>query len=199
MSVDIDIDEAATAKRALMLADVPVASLKSGVLAKMGGNIRSWRERRFEIKNEGDNWAVIYYDKQDVEKGRFSCDGYAVESFSDEDELKYGEYGIRLQPYDLSRRVWMLKAESLEEQLEWAEAFLTACKFTDRSGSSTSNSGSSGSVSGSGIDSDEKFYKDVFKVALRSTRASYGYFYLYTDWAKEELMLEYMMTKILQR
>jgi hypothetical protein len=45
--MSIDNDEIPV--RALMQADVPVASLKSGWLTKMGSHIRSWKERRFEV------------------------------------------------------------------------------------------------------------------------------------------------------
>lgn len=95
-------------------------------------------------KNQNDNFMIHYYEnEQDMkEKGSFDCCGfeiyplflsqsiilnicierYQAEFFTSEDTALYGAHGIKLKPFDDSKRIWLFRADNDDEQNQWLEA-----------------------------------------------------------------------------
>ncbi len=46
---------------------------------------------------------------------------YEVEAFTSEETTWYGQYGIKLKSHDDSRRMWLFRAETEEDQQQWME------------------------------------------------------------------------------
>lgn len=61
----------------LLTAEIPRLHIKQGVMMKIGGNVKSWKRRFFVAKNKADNFAISYYDDEQLtnEKGRICCCG----------------------------------------------------------------------------------------------------------------------------
>lgn len=64
-------------KNSLMQYENASQDLKHGFLLKIGGNVKSWKNRYFVAKNKADNYTIIYYEDESMkrEKGRFCCCG----------------------------------------------------------------------------------------------------------------------------
>lgn len=64
-------------KNALMQYENASQDIKGGFLLKIGGNVKSWKNRYFVAKNKLDNYAIVYYEDENMkkEKGRFCCCG----------------------------------------------------------------------------------------------------------------------------
>lgn len=69
--------EGNVSKNELMQYDNPSQDIKRGYLLKIGGNVKSWKNRYFVAKNKSENYAIIYYEDETMrkEKGRFCCCG----------------------------------------------------------------------------------------------------------------------------
>lgn len=69
--------EGNVSKNSLMQYDNPTQAIKGGYLLKIGGNVKSWKNRYFVAKNKSDNYAIVYYEDETMrrEKGRFCCCG----------------------------------------------------------------------------------------------------------------------------
>lgn len=170
---------------ALTQSDTPCENIKMGYLLKMGGNVKNWKKRYFVVKNRADNYTVIYYEDSSMlkEKGRFSCCGYQVESFSEEEETWYGCHGMKLQSYDSQqpKRQWLFRARNESEQSEWLEVFMNTCKKVRPE------------------PLKDTVYHVAFKSAFRQTKAAYGYFGVCFVFGTEVEMLEHLTNQILAR
>lgn len=142
------------------LAPVAATPIKKGILYKLGAHVKNWKRRTFIALNVEDNFEIAYGEEEHgalSEKGRINCFGYIVESFSKEEEKKFGLYGFKLKNYQHADRVWYMRAESEEQLVEWTEIFANACKKTAQ------------------LDFQTPFVMTVFKIAYRAVRDSYGY------------------------
>uniref|UniRef100_A0A7S2SK87 PH domain-containing protein n=1 Tax=Rhizochromulina marina TaxID=1034831 RepID=A0A7S2SK87_9STRA len=110
----------------LMEAPVPDWELKTGFLTKRGDGRKNWSKRWFVAKNAADGFIIEYYTDQTLKtkKGVISCAGYKAQK---DDKMK--KFGITLTPYDESRRVWYIHADSAEEQESWYSIFDNACMY----------------------------------------------------------------------
>lgn len=170
-------------KAALLKADTPKQVIKSGYLMKIGGNVKNWKRRFFVANNKADNFLVIYYEDEHLikEKGRFSCCGYHVESFSVDEMNWYGPFGIKLASHDGSKRQWLFKAHDEADQSQWLEVFMNACKKATPE------------------PEKDPVFIDSFKSAFRMTKAAYGYFGVCFIFGTECEMLEHLCNQILTR
>eukprot|EP01038_Epipyxis_sp_PR26KG_P009412 gene9412-12676_t len=167
----------------LMSSNLPTQRIKQGSLLKIGANVKNWKKRYFVVLNKADNYSIVYYEDETEtsEKGRFTCCGYIVEAFDEEEIFRYGQYGIKLRSSDVSKRLWLLRTESEEEQQQWIEVLSNVCRK---------------------VKSEplrDSVLSDAFKSAFRATRASYGYFGVFTICGTECDMLESLITDILNR
>mmetsp|Transcript_20842 Transcript_20842/g.63454 ORF Transcript_20842/g.63454 Transcript_20842/m.63454 type:complete len:458 (+) Transcript_20842:154-1527(+) len=79
-------------------------------------------------------------------------------NFTEDEEIRHGDYGIKLVPLDSKKRTWMFKADCREDQLSWHIAFHYACSH----------------ASAPRPEADVVY--SAFDVAFRKVRAHYGYF-----------------------
>lgn len=144
--------------------------------------MRNWKRRHFFITNASDNFVVAYAEDNAALniKGSFTCAGYFVKPFAEDEISTSGRHGFKLCPYDDSKRTWWLRADNNEEYEEWLEAFTLACR------KSTSLSA-------------DKHISHAFLIAYRNTRASYGYFGKWRETGNEKELLEILLKNILKR
>lgn len=142
-----------------------VRIIKKGNLFKMGGNRKNWKNRVFVASNKVDNYLISYYS--DVEctdcKGSFSCCGYYVIDFTEDDDILYGKYGFYIKPYDCSKRTYIVRADNKLDKKEWIETFNNACVKTEAINT---------------LDYDIDMNK-AFLLTYESIREIYGYFGYY--------------------
>mmetsp|Transcript_19565 Transcript_19565/g.27947 ORF Transcript_19565/g.27947 Transcript_19565/m.27947 type:complete len:649 (-) Transcript_19565:435-2381(-) len=167
----------------LDLAPIPTQNIKVGYLTKIGANVKSWKRRYFVAKNQSENFVIHYYenDSDMKEKGKFNCCGYKVELFNAEELNSFGSFGIKLKPVDEMKRMWLIRAESEDEQNQWIEVFMNACKRSQPEPQS------------------DEVYSEAFRCAYRVTRASYGYFGVFSIIGTESEMLEQLTYAVLNR
>jgi hypothetical protein len=164
----------------------PTEKLRTGFLDKLGSYIKTWKRRYFVVKNVANNYSIVYYSTSDgienaSERGKIHCEGYQIDSFNDEEEENYGPYGIKLRPYDLSKRIWFLRAETEAVRDEWIETLVNVCKLTAVP-----------------LVEDLRCQR-AFRDAYQNTRASYGYFLWYKPWGSEIQMVQSAIRQILHR
>lgn len=105
--------------------------LKSGMLAKRGDSVKSWKARFFVAYNSADNYKIDYHDGADEKaklKGTIYCAGYRTMEFDEDDIAEHGgEKGIKLVPWSYRRRTWYMKCPDDDERKSWMEVFSAAC------------------------------------------------------------------------
>lgn len=164
----------------------PTENLRAGHLYKLGHNFKTWKHRYFVVKNIADNYSIVYYStsagiENAAERGQIDCCGYQIDSFTDDETEKYGPFGIKLRPFDHSKRIWMLRAETEAIRNEWIETLVNVCKLT-------------------AVPLVEDLrWRQAFRSAYQNTRASYGYFLCYKPWGSETQMLHSTTQQILYR
>jgi hypothetical protein len=106
---------------------------------------------------------------------------YSVETFSQEEEELYGEFGIKLVHPNETKRVWLFRADSEKEHNEWIQTFMNACNksMTDPN--------------------KDMLLVNAFRRALKATRAAYGYFGVCDIIGSEEEMLTQFIKQVLGR
>lgn len=92
------------------------------------------------------------------EISRFSCSGYHVEVFSEDETLVYGEHGIKLVPTNPAKRCWILCATNAAEHSEWMMIFAHACRKSVP------------------VRDPDVLVREAFAVAYQQTRQLFGYF-----------------------
>jgi hypothetical protein len=107
----------------LFPAPLPNIPIKVGFLTKLGEHVRSWKTRYFVATNAADNFVIKYFDDSTCKtlKGKFNCCGYVVQSFNDEEVAMYGQHGIKLIHPDEGKRVWYIRADSVDQQSAWIQ------------------------------------------------------------------------------
>jgi len=171
----------------LLKAPIPDYVLKSGYMIKRGDVRKNWKRRWFVAKNKADNFVIEYFENEDAdkEKGLINCCGYRVDDFDPEEIEDFGkentENGIKLEPYDDTRRKWYFNAESDEDRKEWEKIFQNAVRKADPP-----------------TDPDE-IIAAAFDLAYRATRYSYGYYGWYSINCTEPEMLGNLIGDILNR
>lgn len=145
----------------LLKASLPHHMIKYGNLMKIGKNVKSWKNRYFFVMNENYNYLVLYSSDELCMniKGKFFCNGYSVQAFSNDEVSIHGILGLKLVPFDKTKRVWYLRADTLENYYEWFEVFTIACFNTK--------------VLHNIVDT---YVSMSFNIAYHNVRAKYGYF-----------------------
>uniref|UniRef100_A0A7S1TWE6 PH domain-containing protein n=1 Tax=Phaeomonas parva TaxID=124430 RepID=A0A7S1TWE6_9STRA len=137
------------------------APIKRGILSKKGAKRRNWLDRYFVINNEEKNYLIEYFESDAAgasRHGELEPLGYRAMNFTEDEEIRHGDYGIKLVPLDSKKRTWMFKADCREDQLSWHIAFHYACSH----------------ASAPRPEADVVY--SAFDVAFRKVRAHYGYF-----------------------
>eukprot|EP00601_Ochromonadales_sp_CCMP2298_P027525 CAMPEP_0173285808 /NCGR_PEP_ID=MMETSP1143-20121109/8831_1 /TAXON_ID=483371 /ORGANISM="non described non described, Strain CCMP2298" /LENGTH=279 /DNA_ID=CAMNT_0014224031 /DNA_START=54 /DNA_END=890 /DNA_ORIENTATION=- len=163
----------------LLPAPTPTQALRVGFLTKIGGNVKSWRRRFFVASNRSDNYTIVYYtdDSMQREKGRICCCGYRVQSFTPQEVGWYGSFGIKLTSGD--KRQWLMRAGSDHEHSAWLQVLMNACAKAKPS------------------PLQEVIFESAFRSALRSTRRAYGYHGVHSMVGYEVDMLESLVHCVL--
>jgi hypothetical protein len=162
-----------------------VRIMKQGKLLKLGGNIKNWKSRVFVASNKVDNYLISYYsdDECTICKGSFSCCGYCVVDFTNDDEVLYGSNGFYIKPYDGSKRTYTVRANNELDKKEWIETFQYAC-----SNSSVDNA----------IEYDDNL-ATAFNLAYDATRETYGYYGHHKISGLEIEKMHYLIISILNK
>jgi len=109
-------------------APVPSFDLKSGFLTKRGDAHKNWKRRHCVAHNAADNFRVDYFDGEGGKlKGSIHCAGYHVENFNADDEIQFGQFGLKLVPWMKIRRTWYIRCDNEEDRRSWTKALETAC------------------------------------------------------------------------
>lgn len=107
---------------------VPDFPLKEGTMDKRGDVVKNWKNRFFVALNKADNFVINYMEKEGGKiKGTINCCGYRAREFDEDEAKEYGEFGIKLVPYNERRRTWYMKAKDAADQEEWMRIFNNAC------------------------------------------------------------------------
>jgi len=78
--------------------------------------------------NAADNFRVDYFDGEGGKlKGSIHCAGYHVENFSADDEIQFGQFGLKLVPWIKIRRTWFIRCDNEEDRTAWRKVLETAC------------------------------------------------------------------------
>eukprot|EP01006_Ploeotia_vitrea_P022571 TRINITY_DN54978_c0_g1_i1.p1 TRINITY_DN54978_c0_g1~~TRINITY_DN54978_c0_g1_i1.p1 ORF type:complete len:532 (+),score=83.50 TRINITY_DN54978_c0_g1_i1:68-1663(+) len=108
--------------------------LKCGYIEKMGDVVKNWKKRYLVLLNEKDDYIAYYYVKEDdssdpkKSKGKIMLDGYQVKKNEESEQKEFGEFGLKLVPYNERRRTWRIKCPSAAEQEEWKTALNLGCR-----------------------------------------------------------------------
>lgn len=83
----------------------PHCVVKKGTLTKKGLINSSPRSRHFVAYNQKDNYRVDYYESDNgMRKGSIDCCGYYLRLMDKRENELYGPNGLKLVPYDVTRR-----------------------------------------------------------------------------------------------
>ena len=115
--------------KGLLLSQAPTreTSIAEGQISKQGGSVLSWKKRHFVVLNEKDNYKIEYYESKGGKlKGDIECAGYSVVPFQQGDIEQYGPHGLKLVPYQPSRRTWYLRFDNDKLCTEWSSILQNA-------------------------------------------------------------------------
>jgi hypothetical protein len=161
--------------------------LKSGYMMKRGDVVKNWKRRWFVAKNKVDNFVIEYYETEDSPKpkGVVQPCGYRVDDFDPEEIDEFGPEnsanGIKLEPYDDTRRQWYFNCDTEEDKKEWEKIFQNAVRKSDPP-----------------TDPDPVIAA-AFDEAYRATRYAYGYYGWYSINCTEPEMLGNLIGDVLNR
>lgn len=106
----------------------PDYPLKEGTMDKRGDVVKNWKNRFFVALNKADNYVINYMEKEGGKiKGSINCCGYRARDFEEDEAKEYGEFGIKLVPWNERRRTWYVKAKDAQDKEEWMRVFNNAC------------------------------------------------------------------------
>jgi hypothetical protein len=161
--------------------------LKTGFMMKRGDVVKNWKRRYFVAKNKVDNFVIEYYETEDAPKakGVIQPCGYKVDDFDPEEIEEFGsensDHGIKLVPYDETRRAWYVNCESDEDRKEWEKIFQNAVRKSEPP-----------------VDPDPVI-SAAFNAAYKATRYAYGYYGWYSINCTEPEMLGKLIGDVLNR
>lgn len=160
----------------------PDYALKEGTMDKRGDVVKNWKTRHFVALNKADNFVINYMEKEGGKiKGSINCCGYRAREYDEDETKEYGEFGIKLVPYNERRRTWYVKATSAQDQEEWMRVFNNAC-----------------SKAKPPVNNDEVLAA-AFEGAYRAVRWNYGYYGWYAIAGTEAETLGGLACDILDR
>lgn len=106
----------------------PDYAIKEGTMDKRGDVVKNWKNRFFVALNKADNFVINYMEKEGGKiKGTINCCGYRAREYDEDETKEFGEFGIKLVPYNHRRRTWYMKAKDAADQEEWMRVFNNAC------------------------------------------------------------------------
>jgi len=160
----------------------PDYPLKEGTMDKRGDVVKNWKNRFFVALNKADNYAINYMEKEGGKiKGTINCCGYRAREFDEDEAKEYGEFGIKLVPYNERRRTWYVKAKDAQDQEEWMRVFNNAC-----------------SKAKPPVNND-RVLAEAFEGAYRAVRWNYGFYGWYSIAGTEAETLGGLCCDILDR
>lgn len=161
---------------------VPDYPLKEGMMDKRGDVVKNWKNRHFVALNKADNFVINYSEKEGGKiKGSINCCGYRARKYDEDEAKEYGEFGLKLVPYNERRRTWYLKAANAEDQEEWMRVLNNAC-----------------SKAKPPVNEDQVLAA-AFEGAYRAVRWNYGYYGWYAIAGTEAETLGGLACDILDR
>jgi hypothetical protein len=127
----------------------PSCDLMEGKMTKRGAKVMNWKERFMVLHGDDENYKLEYFDGMPdagkKPKGSIELSGYRVKQVPEEgltlsksaifeqvfirEQLKEGQYGLKLVPWAYGRRVYYFIFDSVEDGKKWKKALADGCWY----------------------------------------------------------------------